>query len=307
MALRRDIQRITKEGWRVVWRNPFVSFTVYLTMTITLLFVSIGFLSQDVFRYTLKQLDRRIDLNVYFVPDTPEEEIERIERKLKLLPEVKEIKNVSQEEALQQFLARYENDELIRKSLDEVGDNPFGAYLKVQAKSPEQYETIAKTLESDSGIQSPYIEYVNYRDNAHIIQRMNRFSRVSKKIAYGGMFAFVIIFLLITLNLIGVSLYSLKEEIRAKRILGAEKRYITGPFEIFGISIGFFAGLTAFALLFPLLHWVNQSALSFLGNMMIYEYLKQNVLPFAILILSTGMILGFIASSLATRKFMGKR
>lgn len=305
MSLRLDLKRIFREGLIAFWRNKIVSFASVLVMTMSLLVLSSLLFLNGILNFSLSQLEERIDVNIYFFPDAPIEEIKDLEKKINLIPEVKEVTYVSKEKALADFEERHSEDDLIKRSLEELGDNPLGASLNIKAYKSTQYEAIVTAIESEPVVSnSDFVERTNYRDNKKIIERLNQFSSVARGIAYAVVLFLSIIAVLVVLSTMRIAIYSSKDEIIVKRLVGAEHRYIRGPFTVMGALYGLFAGLITFVALFPITNWLSGVTSTFFGPIDIAQYLINNVLSFGIIIIGFGIILGFIASILAIRKYL---
>ena len=52
---------------------------------------------------SLDTLQSKVDINVYFVPSAPEEEIERIKTAVEALPDVKSVEYTSAKDALRKY------------------------------------------------------------------------------------------------------------------------------------------------------------------------------------------------------------
>jgi cell division transport system permease protein len=133
MSLRLDLQRIVREGLINFWRNKLVSFSTVVVMTMALLVMSSLLFMNAVLDFSLVQLEDRVDVNVYFFPDAPADEVLALKERIEIIPEVRDVNYVSREQALLDFQTRHEDDYLIKRSLDELGDNPLGASLNIRA------------------------------------------------------------------------------------------------------------------------------------------------------------------------------
>lgn len=147
-----DIKRIFKAGFVSFWRNAFVSLSSILIMTLSLFVIGSLIFLGAMLDTSLTQLKDKVDINVYFLTNAPEEEILDLKTQIEELPEVEYVEYVNKEEVLVEFRLRHENDQLILQSLEELGYNPFGANLNVKAKEISQYEGIAKFLAPTSFI-----------------------------------------------------------------------------------------------------------------------------------------------------------
>ena len=305
MSVTLDFKRIFREGLVSFWRNKLVSFSSLLVVSLSLLTLSLLLFSNGILEFSLSQLEKRVDVNVYFYPDTPVKEIQQLQEKIRLIPEVLKVDYVSQEQALTDFEQRHANDDLIKRSLEELGDNPLGASLNIRAKKSSQYQAIVQAIESDPMVsESHFVERINYYDNEKIIKRLNQFISIVRGITYVIMLFFSVISVLVVLSTMRIAIYSTKKDIIVKRLVGAEHRYIRGPFTVMGILYGLFAGIITILALFPITHWVAKVTKTFFGGMDIYQYFINNLLQFSIIIIGSGIILASIASFLAVRKYL---
>ena len=89
---------------------------------------------------SLATLQSKVDINVYFVPDAPQEEVDRLRTAVSALPDVERVQYTSREDALQQYRERNQDDEIAMQALEELNENPLGANIAVQARETSQYE-----------------------------------------------------------------------------------------------------------------------------------------------------------------------
>lgn len=300
-----SFRRVMWSGFVNVLRNSFVSLASIFVMTMTLLIIgSLIFLNSLVGDFITYVKDK-VDVNVYFVPDAAEPAILELKTELERIPEVSFVAYTSREDALKEFRARHEDDQLTLQALDELGTNPFGASLSVKAKQPSEYEGIATFLEARttnvSGQQ--FIDTVNYSQNKIVIEELEKLT------TYLGRFGLVIIAIfalasvMITFNTIRLAIYTSREEISVMRLVGASNLYIQGPFVIEGTLYGMVSGLIALLLFFPLA-WVFQGATEVAIGSDILSYYFRDFPIFLLVLLGSGAVLGALSSYLAVRKYL---
>jgi cell division transport system permease protein len=107
----------------------------------------------------------------------------------------------------------------------------------------------------------------------------------------------------ITFNTIRLTIYFAREEISVMRLVGADNRYIRGPFMIEGIVYGAVSTLITVVLFFFITLWFGKSMTDFLG-LNLFSYYLRNIFQIFIIILLSGAILGSISSFLATRRYL---
>ncbi len=305
MSLRLDLQRIIREGLINFWRNKLVSFSTVVVMTMALLVMSSLLFLNGVLDFSLQQLQDRVDVNVYFFPDVPETEITTLQEKIALIPEVRDVQYISREQAFTDFQERHKDDDLINRSIEELGDNPLGASLNIRAYESTQYEAVITAIESEPVVaNSQFVERINYYDNKAMIERLNEFSAIARLVAYAVIIFLGIVALLVVLSTMRIAIFAAKSEITIKRLVGAEHRYTRGPFLVMGGLYGLCAALFSMIALYPMTRWIGGYTKTFFGGMDIFNYYLLNFIPIFIVLLAVGMIIGIVSSRLAVRKYL---
>src|SRR3989344_7757932 len=134
-----NIKRVAKQGFVTFWRNGIVSFTGVFVTTVTLFIIGSVVIANAFLGASLKELESKVDVNVYFITTAPEEDILLLKKRLEDLPEVASVEYVNRDEALARFVERNKGNALVLRSLEELGDNPLGALFNIKAKLPTQY------------------------------------------------------------------------------------------------------------------------------------------------------------------------
>jgi len=302
-----NIKRILRSGFVSFWRNGFVSLATVLIMTVTLFVIGAVVFLGAMLNVSLSELKDKVDINVYFLTDAPEEDILALKGAIEGLPETAEVDYLSREDALTAFRARHENDQLTLQALDELDDNPLGAILTVKAKETSQYESIAKFLEGDTALGSgnvPIIDKVNYFQNKTAIEKLSRIIDSAEKLGFIVSVVLVIISIIITFNTIRLAIYTSREEISVMRLVGASTTYTRGPFVVEGILYGIVAGILTLLLFYPITFWLGPYTEGFFSSINLFSYYGSNFGQIFILILGSGILLGGISSYLAVRKYL---
>ena len=303
-----ELKRIIKAGFINFTRGGLVSWAAVLVVTITLSVITFIILLQAVLYFSLNTIKDKVDVTIYFTVDAPENKILLLKDSLFKLPEVKNITYTSADEALKLFRNRHSNDYPTIAALDEIGENPLGAYLNVKAKEISQYESIANFLKGDNALvlgSASIIDKVNYHQNKLVIDRLNNIISGAQKLGFLITLLSIIISIIITFNTIRLTIFISKEEIGVMRLVGASKMRVRGPFMIEGAIYGIVATLITLILFYPAVAWLGNNMTLFLGLDMRAYYLSNFFQIFAIILFS-GIILGVISSFLAVRKYLNK-
>ena len=303
-----SLKRIIKAGFVNFRRNGVVSWAAVLVVFITLSVITALILLQAVLHFSLNQIKNKVDVTIYFNVKAPEDQILALKNSLVKLPEVAEVSYTSASDALKDFRLRHVNDYPTIAALDEIKENPLGAYLNVRAKEISQYETIANFLKSDNALVSgstSIIDKVNYHQNKLVIDRLNGIISGAQKLGFIVTLILIVVSVVITFNTIRLTIFFSKEEIGVMRLVGASKMGVRGPFMIEGAIYGIVATFVTLLLFWPLTAWLGRNMTNFLGINM-RDYYFSNFLQIFIIILLSGILLGIISSTFAIRKYLNK-
>ncbi len=302
----RTIRRVIRSGFINFWRNGAVSIASFLVMTVTLSVVTGILLSQAVLENSLTQIESKVDITVYFTTVAQENDILDLKGRIEKLPEVKEVSYVSRDQALEDFKTKHSGDYLTLQALDEIGENPLGALLNIRAKTPAEYEGVAKFLENTSALSSggaSIVDKINYNQNKVVIDRLTNIIAGARQLGLIITLVLVIISILILFNTISLTIFFAREEISVMRLVGAENKYIRGPFMIEGIIYGVLSAIFTGLAFIPITMWLGTRMTAFLG-LDLWAYYRANCLQLFVITLIAGALLGVIASFLATKRYL---
>ena len=307
MTFQTDSKRIVRWGLINFYRNPVVSIASILMMTVTLAVIGFVIFLNAILGFSLAQISSKVDVNVYFYPNVAVTQIQGVQGMLQQLPEVASVQYVSQDQALSDFQARHADDYLTLQALNELGTNPLGATLNVLAKEPGQYESISNALNSDPTLTTgsgAIIEKINYSENQQIIQRLTNIMHSSQRLGLAITAFFILISILITFNTIRLAIYGSRHEIENMRMVGAENKYITGPFMVEGIAYGVVASIVTLILFYPITLWLTKNTQAFFGGISLVKYYADNFFQIFVILLVAGVLIGMVSAWLAIRRYL---
>jgi cell division transport system permease protein len=303
------IKRIVRAGLLDFWRNAFVSAASILVMTVTLFVVGTTVFAGVILGSTLADLRSKADVNVYFVPGADEGQIQALQQSVEALPEVASTQYVSADQALANFRAAHQNDQLTLQALDELGTNPLGAVLNIKAKDISQYDAIAQFLQNQETVstgQPSIIDKINYFDPQHQAA-LDKLAEITSKAQLFGRIVIallIIVTILICFNTMRLAIYTSRDEIQVQRLVGASAFFIRAPFMVEGVLYGLVAGVITLLLFYPLTWWMGSATAAFFGGVNVFNYYFGNFGEFFLIIVGTGVVLGGVASFLAVRRYL---
>lgn len=302
------MKRVIVSGYRNFKRSGFTSFASILIMTITLFVITSLIFIQAALNSSLNDIKEKVDVTVYFVSSAEESSIKNIEQSLSNLPEVKDITYTSADQALSDFRERHSNDYLTLQALDELNKNPLGASLNIKAKDPSQYESIANYFESEGTLSKgalTIIDKIDYHQNKIVIDRLTSIINGAKRLGFAVSLILVLISLIITFSTIRLIIYMSREEINVMKLVGADGKYIRGPFIVSGVIVGAISALATIILFIPVSIWLGNQMTDFVG-INLFTYYKTNFVQLFIIMLGSGVIIGSISSIFAIHRYLRK-
>ncbi len=307
-------KRIVKGGVVGFWRNAFVSATSILVMTVALFMVATTLFNNYSLEAALKELQQKVDVNVYFVTDAPEKDILALQHTLEGLPEVAEVSYTSRSTALEEFRARHEGDQLTIQALEQLPDNPLGASLSVRAKETSQYEGINTflTAQQETPVSGKaIIDHVDYHKNKQAIISLTKIIKDTRSTNAIKAILLVVVALFVSFNTIRLAIHNSREEIGVMRLVGASNLYISAPFVISGILQGLISGILVLLLLYPALIFYETAFYPFpffaeaAGyDKLLFGYFISNFARIFFILVGSGILIGAVSSFLAVRRYL---
>ena len=304
-----NIKRIFKSGIQNFFRNSFVSLSSIVVMTITLFIITSVIFLGSFLNYSLDKIKEKVDVNVYFITSASESDILAVKKSLEILPEVSSVEYISSDQALSNFKEKHSGDELTLEAINELGENPLGASLNIKAKDPSQYAGIASFLEgnnsellSNSGLK--IIDKINYTQNKVVIDKLTNIINSTNMIGLWLAVIFIIISIIITFNTIRLTIFMAKDEISVMRLVGASNKYVKGPFVVSGILCGLVSAFIVIILFALGTFWINKYYGNYFVGFDLFGYYMNNFFQILGIIGGSGIILGALASYLATHKYL---
>ncbi len=297
-----NLWRIIKYGFQSFLRNKWLSATTIGIMILTLL-VFMGLMLFNIMTdKAVETVKNKVDISVYFKSNVAEDDVLNIKRILENFDEVKEVEYVSRDEAFERFKERHAGEEVITQTLEELDKNPLLASLNIKAKDLSQYGVIASYLESDS--LSDMVEKVTYAQNELVIKRLETLVSGLNVAVFTLTIFLAFLAVMVTFNTISLAIFSNKEQIGIMRVVGADNKFIRGPYIVEGIIYGVVAAVISILLFFPIVNAVSPGLAKFIPSFNLNEYFTGHFFLLLLYQLAIGIGLGIISSVIAIRKYL---
>ncbi len=294
--------RGVKAGVKNFFRNGWLSVATISIIVLTLFLINIVFLITVVSNKTLENVQDKIDVSLYLKADADESSIKNLESDIKKIGGVKDLKFVSKEEALQDFKEKHKNDEIILKSIEELG-NPLQPSFSIKMDRPEEYQQIfQKVKENDiKGVISD-VDY--YSQKKPVVEKLSEITKSIRKIGLLVVAIFAAIAVLVTFNSVRLTMHNYRREVEIMKLVGAGHWFIRLPFIVEGMLYGFFSAWISILIFYPLIYFLSPYLNRAIEVMDIVEYLNSNAIKIVAIQLFCGVFLGALSSLIAIRKYL---
>jgi len=275
-------------------RSPFQSLIAFVAV-----FLSFSVLNTFVYlnrglNHVLNYFETKPEITIFLKDGLDAEKITALEEEIKTYPQIREIRKISKEKALELYREMNKNNPYLTEM---VTASILPASIEISANDPRVLEVIAQKFSSKSEVD----EVIYQKD---IIQSLLNWTKIIRIFGIALVVIFLIASFLIIFSLIGMKITNRKDEIRISRLLGASQFYVKRPFllegAIYGTLGAFIAFLSSYLTIFAFRHSINHF---FQPIIFVNEF---SLLDILILIaeLLFGLVIGLSASWLGARRYI---
>ncbi len=295
--------RVVKFAFQDFFRNFWLSFVTLTILVLALFLVNLLIIFNLVANSAIGSIEDKIDINIYFKTEIKEDQVQNIQRYLESLAQVKEIKYISREQALENFKERHKDNPKILESLEEIDKNPLGASLIIKAKTTANYPLILENLEDPQ--YNNLIESKDFEDHRQVINRITGITQKVNTAVIIVALVFMLIAILIIFNAIRMAIYTHREEIFAMKLVGATNWFIMAPFLLQGIIFSFLSVIITIIIIYPLLGFIQPYVALILENQFnLIQYFNQNFIRIFGLQFLVAIIINLVSSFWAVNKYL---
>lgn len=241
------IYRTTKFATQNFWRNLWLSVITIFILVLTLFLVSIVGTINLLADQAIRAVEDKIDIDIFFTQQATEDNIIAAQAFLQSIPEVKNVRYISADEALAKFKDSHADNADIQAALEELDDNPLPASLVVQATKLDSYQAIIQQFEASE--YDALVEDKNFSDHQLVIDRLSAIIDRLYQTSIIVSAVFVIISVIMMFNTIRIAIFTHREELRIMKLVGATNWFIRAPFILEGLLYAIISSALAMALL----------------------------------------------------------
>ena len=313
----RNFKRILKYGLIGFGRNIWLSLTATLVMTITLTLLFMTLAASTVLSTTADAMREKIDITIFFKPETEEKTLKSMADTMRKDENVKSVEVTTSEEEYQKFVEENKDNQAILDTISEEGMkevmlSEFPSTMRVKVYDANDLSSIKEIVNKNKEFEKNLDERDKYAPtydtNDAAIDTIASWSNVAKN---GGLVLcaiFLLVSILVILNTIRMAIYSRSEEIYMEKLIGADSSFIRGPFLVEAMISGVFAGILAGGIGIILINVLAPKLQSYdIDVSSVMDVISTYRVAYLFLGLSAvGMIIAYISSHLAVRKYLRK-
>jgi len=291
---RHDFGYFAREGFNNMFSHGFMTFaTIGITVACLLIMGTFTLVAVNA-DANLKDLEAENQILAYVDEHYSEKQTEALKAKLEAIPNVASAEHIDREQAMEEFVAKYPDEELFQDLDPKILRDRY--IIKIDDLELQR-ETV-QALRNTEGV-ADVSAYEAVADGFITLRN------VATVVCVALIVILFVVSVFITSNTIRLTTFDRREEIAIMRMVGATNGFIRWPFVYEGFLLGLLSAAIAFGLQWGLYAAVakgvdNNDTLQLI-RVLAFEELWQ---PVAIVFLGAGIVIGVFGSLSAIRKFL---
>ena len=294
MAKKFDIQYYFSEGFHSIFTHGFMSFAAVCMIVACLLIMGSFTLVAVNLDNMLGDLEAENEFLAYVDESYTEEQARDIKSQIEAIPNVSQVTFVTRAEAMDDFRAGRENNELLADLPDEVLRDRF----RIHVQDIKQLKATSEQVQKITGVADVNAAY-------DIAQGFVLVRNIATGVAAVLVAMLAVVSLFIIANTIKLATFTRREEIAIMKMCGATNSFIRWPFIVEGMLLGLTGALVAFLLQWAVYELVGRAVIQSNGLSLLtilpFQSMIVHILP---VFIGAGLFIGVVGSVLAIRKFL---
>ena len=285
---------LIKEGIRGIFLHGFMSFAaVCVTVACLLIVGSFSCLIYNL-NVMVEDLNKTNEVLAYIDESLPDDKARSVQTEINRIDNVYQAIFISREEALENFIADYENPEAFNGTDADLLQHRVKVIL-------EDNHLMAETV-ADLWQVSGVVDVVAFDELAAGFSTLQDVLRIVSFVVIGVL---LVVSLLIISNTVKLAMYDRREEISIMKMVGATNGFIRLPFVVEGFILGMLGAALAFVL-----EWALYDALiarvAMVDTLRLFTFVpfEELLMPMVATFAAAGLFVGIIGSWTSIRKFM---
>ena len=308
------LMRIANTGSHNLLRNAWLTTAAVAVMTVTITIVSSAVLANYALQEVIETASRELSVSVFLKDDGSEELRNNLQAELSGSDVVERVYFKSKAEALTDFQEDLDGNQQLLDGLALAEGNPLPASFEVFMNDINEYQQVLDIANADQ--YETVVRETN--DNERFRDAFNGFITAQDRINGASLVLGVVfgaISILVIFNTIRMAIFTRSDELEIMKLIGATPNYIRGPYLFEAMTYGFVAAIVSLSVVYAVAlpfakRFVEQENAGAIGTFEgpfpdgVVTYFTEQWLIVFVLVIGSGMLLGFISSSVAMAKYL---
>ncbi len=284
-----------KATWHHIRRSPFQSLTAIFVMVSCFFTLSSFAILSNGLSAVLTHFETRPEVTIFLKDGLDKSTVESLQKELVNYSDVREIKFISKEKALDIYREQNKDNPLLTEM---VTASILPASFEVSVSDPAVLQQIAQNFSA----KTDSIDEIIYQKD--IIQNMLNWTNIIRKVGISIAAATALIAFFVIFIIIGMKITNRKDEIRISRLLGASKFYVKKSFLLEGFFYGLIGSLIGSAISFSATFYFQEQINAFFQPI---NFVATDVNFYALVLLSQiifGTFVGYLASWIGVKRYI---
>ena len=304
--------RIVKYGFSGWTRNIWLSSAATAVMSITMIILFITIVASVILSDTAEKMKEKIDITIYLKPQTSQEILDQLKDRISQDKNIKSVETSTTEQEYEKLITENVDSANLINVLDEEMKQAtlaeMQATMRIKVYNADNLNSINEIKNNDELFK----QYVDHSRESTDIVNQTEIATIASwaRMARTGGIILAIIFLaisvLIIFSTIRMAIFSRREEIYMMKLVGADKKFIRGPFLVEAEICGLIAGVIAATASYFGFLWLAPKLAGYgINTDSIMSVLQSNQLVLVYLIfIFVGIVIGRISARLAVSKYL---
>ena len=290
----RTFKYYIKEAIKSMRRNGLMSLASISTVTLSLFILGVFACGVVNLNNLASHLESQVQISIYLKDNLTTPQVMELGKKLKALPELKDIEFVTKDEAMKRFKERLGEQQQLVDSLD--GHNPLPTSYVLTFNTPDQVKSTEEVVS-----KYPEVESAHYGQDV-----IEQIFEVTKIIRIGGIVLIAFLAgatLFIISNTIRLTVFARRKEIGIMKYVGATNWFIRWPFVLEGMFLGAIGGAIAGIATWQFYRYITVEVISNFAFMPLVPMMPF-IYQLSAGLVVVGILVGAIGSTISLKQYM---
>lgn len=289
----KTLLRHFRESFKSLGRNGWMTFASVSAVTVTLLLVGIFALIMANLNQLANDIESDVEIKILIDSLATEADDKALLKKVKALPDVKDVRYSTREEELNKVMKDFGEDFALVEQ-----NNPLRNAIYVRASEPQQTAKVAAKID-----KFDFTAEVLYGKGK--VESLFKVLNTSRNIGAVLVIGLLLTAVFLIYNTIRMTIIARRDEIEIMKLVGATNSFVRIPFVLEGIWLGILGAIIPISVVAVLYSNVHDGMAARLkGQMLQLVPYSPLIYQIAMLMLGIGVVIGMLGSAISIRKYL---